>query len=535
MRITCDECGQKYQITDEKMRGRAFKGSCKNCGAPMIVVVPSAPFEANHDSKPYDLAGSPRTRAAAAMDSRNEDWVHQLVEEFTAEESRKRNALGSDTGLRAFSGAHAHGRESALEEFAEALMTAETTPWPPKNGDQFRHGRPQMRPGNGSETRSISARSTTAIPVESASTPASWTEPRRVGSPSVKSSQGRGHPSAEPPRPARGEQSRTIVAAGITVALLGGAAIWFALSSATDNRPAAGSVVTDVRTPIRSRPARSELPAPTPSTAVDTARSPHTPTPSPEMEPAPYEPPRAVERSREKPSTEATKLSQPSRTRSRDAKPSQPAQKRDAKASPSVKSREAKTSQLARAREAKAPEKTSSGPAPRETVVEPAQPPPTPRVAMVAPPAAPPVEPVLSKEKEAPARPPFDGASVDAAISKERKTFEACVAAAALANPKLAAEGLVVTLTMTIAPTGKVLEPSIEEPGVNRTEMGACLRKASERIEVPAFAGEPVRVRKPFTLHRPKGGAPGKSGLASTRPSSSGSTRARSRVNSDHW
>ena len=37
MKITCQSCGAKYAIADEKVRGRRVKVRCKSCNEPIVV------------------------------------------------------------------------------------------------------------------------------------------------------------------------------------------------------------------------------------------------------------------------------------------------------------------------------------------------------------------------------------------------------------------------------------------------------------------------------------------------------------------
>src|ERR1043165_9676980 len=37
MKVSCQACGAKYTIADDKVRGRKVKIRCKSCGTPMVV------------------------------------------------------------------------------------------------------------------------------------------------------------------------------------------------------------------------------------------------------------------------------------------------------------------------------------------------------------------------------------------------------------------------------------------------------------------------------------------------------------------
>src|SRR4029077_16385015 len=37
MKVSCQACGAKYTIADDKVRGRKVKIRCKSCGTPIVV------------------------------------------------------------------------------------------------------------------------------------------------------------------------------------------------------------------------------------------------------------------------------------------------------------------------------------------------------------------------------------------------------------------------------------------------------------------------------------------------------------------
>ncbi|HEX6272628.1 MAG TPA: zinc-ribbon domain-containing protein [Polyangiaceae bacterium] len=68
MKVSCQACGAKYTIADDKVRGRKVKIRCKSCGAPIVVDAQSeAPpaAEAPNAAAPADAAGT----GAAKSDS----------------------------------------------------------------------------------------------------------------------------------------------------------------------------------------------------------------------------------------------------------------------------------------------------------------------------------------------------------------------------------------------------------------------------------------------------------------------------------
>ncbi len=56
MKITCQACGAKYTIADDKVRGRKVKIRCKGCSAP--IVVDAAQQQAQADATPADTGAS---------------------------------------------------------------------------------------------------------------------------------------------------------------------------------------------------------------------------------------------------------------------------------------------------------------------------------------------------------------------------------------------------------------------------------------------------------------------------------------------
>ena len=56
MKITCDSCGAKYTIADDKVRGRKVKIRCKGCGTAIVV---DGQQEQTSASTPPDASGGP--------------------------------------------------------------------------------------------------------------------------------------------------------------------------------------------------------------------------------------------------------------------------------------------------------------------------------------------------------------------------------------------------------------------------------------------------------------------------------------------
>ena len=75
MKVSCQACGAKYTIADDKVRGRKVKIRCKSCGAPIVVDAQSeAPPAAE---APQPSAGGAEVGAPAAT-AKSEGWSVNL-------------------------------------------------------------------------------------------------------------------------------------------------------------------------------------------------------------------------------------------------------------------------------------------------------------------------------------------------------------------------------------------------------------------------------------------------------------------------
>ena len=73
----------------------------------------------------------------------------------------------------------------------------------------------------------------------------------------------------------------------------------------------------------------------------------------------------------------------------------------------------------------------------------------------------------------------------------------------ALADPQTASyAGRKVFLIILVAPSGKA-EAALEEPDLDASAFGACVRRAASKMAFPAFRGEAVGARIPFVLGKP--------------------------------
>jgi predicted Zn finger-like uncharacterized protein len=77
MKVSCQACGAKYTIADDKVRGRKVKIRCKSCGAPIVVDAASeAPPPPDATAAP--AAEAPAAAAAPAAGGKVEPWSVNL-------------------------------------------------------------------------------------------------------------------------------------------------------------------------------------------------------------------------------------------------------------------------------------------------------------------------------------------------------------------------------------------------------------------------------------------------------------------------
>ena len=85
MKVSCQACGAKYTIADDKVRGRKVKIRCKSCGAPIVVDAQSEappPAEAS-PAAPAPAASAPKTDAWSVNLS-DTDQRNMTTEEIVA-------------------------------------------------------------------------------------------------------------------------------------------------------------------------------------------------------------------------------------------------------------------------------------------------------------------------------------------------------------------------------------------------------------------------------------------------------------------
>jgi predicted Zn finger-like uncharacterized protein len=79
MKVSCQACGAKYTISDEKVRGRKVKIRCKSCGTP-IVVDGANPAEVSADAPAAAATGTSEAPPAVAVPGGDTSWSVNLSE-----------------------------------------------------------------------------------------------------------------------------------------------------------------------------------------------------------------------------------------------------------------------------------------------------------------------------------------------------------------------------------------------------------------------------------------------------------------------
>ena len=116
---------------------------------------------------------------------------------------------------------------------------------------------------------------------------------------------------------------------------------------------------------------------------------------------------------------------------------------------------------------------------------------------------------LLGKKQDAPAGAPPPRASegpglqkseVKAVISRSRKSFDACVEDWMRKEPGLDVSGIRVNLIITINPSGVVTAPVVDNPDIDRTTLGACLKSTARKMVFPTFGGDSFEASVPLVL-----------------------------------
>jgi hypothetical protein len=85
------------------------------------------------------------------------------------------------------------------------------------------------------------------------------------------------------------------------------------------------------------------------------------------------------------------------------------------------------------------------------------------------------------------------------ALAARRPALESCVRQWLLADPGAGLSGRRVTVSLVVNPSGTVTSSSIDDPSLETTALGACLRNVVSRPFRP-FEGEPIQVVVPLRL-----------------------------------
>jgi hypothetical protein len=91
-------------------------------------------------------------------------------------------------------------------------------------------------------------------------------------------------------------------------------------------------------------------------------------------------------------------------------------------------------------------------------------------------------------------------AAVQTAMGRQRAAFDRCVEAALRADGGEPLAGRKVGLLVAVGPGGLVEAAEVEEPDIEGSPLGECLRRAASRLLFPPFDGEPVGLRVPLVL-----------------------------------
>jgi len=87
---------------------------------------------------------------------------------------------------------------------------------------------------------------------------------------------------------------------------------------------------------------------------------------------------------------------------------------------------------------------------------------------------------------------------VELAVRRNRAGFDACSEVGDAAGARLGSRRVV--LSVTVNPSGIVTGPRLDDPDLDGSAAGVCIKSAARKLVLPAFNGEPVRVRVPLSL-----------------------------------
>src|SRR5689334_1156364 len=88
MKVSCQACGAKYTIADEKVRGRKVKIRCKSCGTPIVVdgqsSIPPEAAPGAAGGTPAPAAAAPAAGAAWSVNLSDTDQRTMTTQEIVA-------------------------------------------------------------------------------------------------------------------------------------------------------------------------------------------------------------------------------------------------------------------------------------------------------------------------------------------------------------------------------------------------------------------------------------------------------------------
>ncbi len=90
--------------------------------------------------------------------------------------------------------------------------------------------------------------------------------------------------------------------------------------------------------------------------------------------------------------------------------------------------------------------------------------------------------------------------AVHAAIARGKPSFDSCVEVAITAPGGAALSGRKIALLVAIGQAGTVEASEVEDPDIESSPLGACLRRAAGRLVFPPFDGDVVGIRVPLQL-----------------------------------
>jgi len=511
VKFSCEKCGRSY-VADEKVRGRAFKMKCKQCGNVIVVKPTPAPDSLGGPGlislpDPVELTAPvlPQLEQEAQLPTADPfafevppgpDPFALPPDPFAAPPPDPFARASHDPVLEhapaddPSADAAAHALTPGFALFPEAPPAARAVDATGRGGARLSEVEALFADlAEEMKQPALAGTPHAAAPARSQAEP---TPPALTAGP-VEPVPAGGAGSA----PARTSRRGVVLAGAVALAAVAGGAGWLLLHSdgaspaAANAAPGAGiasppsapkpATAAPAGAPVA--PARGERSAPGPG-AAPPAALPH-PEGLPEAALADLE---------RRPEPSSRKAAASPRERDRKRAEATPAVKPAAKPAPKVASVKAPPPAPAvQPQPAPEPAKSELTMDQVEVRRRSAAPQPTPTAALHAAPAAPP----LTSNSDLP---PLDDKMIEATVARYESSFDGCVAASRQSEPGLAISGRKVVVTMTVNPNGRALYPTLDDVELGATDLGRCLKRESAKMVFPAFSGEPIRARVPLTL-----------------------------------